>query len=168
MSFDSRSRCAQHRWMRFVNRAYGFQPSHTIIPLNLRVKTSIRTFMPRLFRITKKVSDGVVNVQTQYFSPWTWIPVSSAYWIGASRILLKIASYSDRTASAARRVKSNIVAGLIFNPYNLTIASRIFLWGSLSSYLSNVARAITLFPNLPSWGQPGSFATTSFWQQGHL
>ena len=59
------------------------------------VWTSIRTLMPRLFRITKNVSEGVVNAQIQCVSPWTWIDVSSTYRIRAPRILLKIASYSD-------------------------------------------------------------------------
>jgi len=75
------------------------------MPLNLRVKTSTR------IRITKNVSEGVVNVQIQCLSPWTWIDVSSTYRIGEPRILLKIASYSDRTASAARRIKSNMRLG---------------------------------------------------------
>ena len=53
--------------IRFVNVEYGFQPSHTIIPLNLLVRISIRTFVPRLFRITTKVAIGVVNTHIQYF-----------------------------------------------------------------------------------------------------
>jgi len=131
-SFDSRSRCAQHRCKRFVNLAYDFHPSHTIMPLNLRVKTSNRTFIPRLFRITKKASDGVANVQIQCLSPWTRIEVSSMYRIAAPRILLKIASYSDRTASAARRVK-------------IEYRSRTYYIGSARGFRSTKNFIITIY-----------------------
>jgi len=106
-------------------------PSHTIIPLNLRVRLPSGPSCLGSFESRKGDSDGVEKVQIQGLSPWTWIDVSSTYRIGALWIFLISHRIPIETASAARRVKSNIVARTYSQPKQSFIVSWIFLWGSL-------------------------------------
>lgn len=92
-----------------------------------------------------------------------------SFWImiDISNLAEKTASYSDCTTSAARRVRSTTVAGLVFNPCSRLSASWIFWCGSLSSYFSKAVCAIMLFPNQPSEGHSALLATTPFGQPGY-
>jgi len=136
----------QHLWMWFVNLVYGFPAITDNYSLEPGCQTSLRTFMPRLFRIATKVSEGVVNTQIPMLYAlnidWSLINIqdrcisdSVKYWI----IL-----WLNRISSSAGQIQ-RIVSRAYIKTINSLQSILDFSVSSRSLYFSNVVWAIALF-----------------------